>query len=75
MEIVIKKKVEVHTFNELKDGDTFFAPQKTDGEQELLMVINSYCDSIAVNLHNGDMVEMDSFDVIIPVNNVKITVE
>lgn len=75
MEIVIKKKVEVHTFDELKDGDTFFAPKRTDGEQELLMVVNSFSDYLAVNLHNGSLVDMESDDVIIPVTTAKIIVE
>jgi len=75
MEVVIKKKVEVHTYAELKNGETFFAPQRTNGEQELLMAVNTFADNAAVNLHNGDWVEMEFDDVIIPVNNVKIIVE
>lgn len=75
MEVVIKKKVEVHTFDELKNGETFFAPQRTEGEQELLMAINTFADYTAVNLHNGELIDMEAEDVIIPVNNAKITVE
>lgn len=75
MEVVIKKNAEVHTFNELDDGDTFFAPQKTEGEQKLLMATNTYYDSVAINLHNGEMIEMNRDDVVIPVNTAKIIVE
>lgn len=75
MEIVIKKKVEVHTFDELTSGDTFFAPQATGGEQVLLMAVDTFAASTAVNLHTGELVDMDGDDVITPVNNAKIIVE
>jgi len=75
MEVVIKKKIEVHTYEELKSGETFFAPQRTNGEQELLMAVYTFGESTAVNLHNGDLIDMEIDDVIIPVNNAKIIVE
>ena len=75
MEVIIKKKIEVHTFSELGDGDTFFAPKRTDGERELLMVTNSFADYLAVNLHNGNLIDMESDDVVIPVTTAKIIIE
>lgn len=75
MEIVIKKKTEVHIFEELGGGDTFFAPQRTDGEQQLLMAVATFKDYTAVNLHNGELIDMEPDDVIIPINNAKITIE
>ena len=76
MEVVIKKKVEnVPTFEDLKDGDVFFAPKRTDGEQELLMVVHSFNDYLAVNLHSGDLVDMEYDDAVIPVTTAKIIVE
>lgn len=75
MEIVIKKKVEIHTFGELRDGETFFAPKRTDGEQELLMAVSTFADYLAVNLSTGELIDMESDDVVTPVNNAKIIVE